>query len=93
VELNLDPEATLGQLADAAPPPWSDLLHQHRKAFLALTSEITALAETNRDLLSAGQRAARETMMVISGSVETYGREGKTVNDNARRAHLVDEAI
>jgi FlgN protein len=93
VELGLDPDASLGELADAAPGPWSELLHQHRKAFLTMTSEITALAATNRDLLSAGQRAARETMMVISGSVETYGRQGKTVNDAARRSHLVDEAI
>lgn len=93
LELDLAADASLGELADAAPMPWSELLHQHRKGFLTLTSEISGLAATNRDLLSAGQRAARETMMVISGSVETYGRQGKTVSGAARRAHLVDEAI
>ena len=79
--------------ADAAPAPWSDLLHQHRKAFLTLTSEIGAMADTNRELLTAGQRAARETMLAFAGTVETYGRQGKTVSGGVRRPSLVDEAI
>jgi hypothetical protein len=92
VELGLAPNASLSQLADAAPMPWFELLHQHRRAFLALTAEISGMAETNRDLLTAGQRAARETMLMVTGSVETYGRNGQSVA-GARRARLVDEAI
>jgi hypothetical protein len=93
VELGLIAEASLGELADAAPAPWSDLLHQHRKAFLTLTSEISAMAEANRELLTAGQRAARETMLAFAGTVETYGRSGQTVTGGVRRPSLVDEAI
>ncbi|BAL92838.1 hypothetical protein AMIS_76180 [Actinoplanes missouriensis 431] len=92
-ELGLSPDASLGELADAAPDPWSDLLHQHRKAFLLLTSEIRALADVNRDLLTAGQRAARETMLAFAETVETYGPQGQTVTGGARRPSLVDEAI
>jgi hypothetical protein len=92
VELGLPPDASLAELADAAPGPWFELLHQHRRAFLTLTSEIGGMAEMNRDLLTAGQRAARETMLVVTGSVETYGRNGQSVS-GARRARLVDEAI
>ncbi|GGN79280.1 hypothetical protein GCM10010112_53790 [Actinoplanes lobatus] len=92
-ELGLDPEASLGELADAAPDPWSDLLHQHRKAFLLLTSEIQTLADVNRDLLTAGQRAARETMLAFAETVETYGPQGQTVSGGVRRPTLVDEAI
>ena len=77
-ELGLPLEASLGELADAAPAPWSDLLHQHRKAFLTLT---------------AGQRAARETMLAFAGTVETYSAQGKTVSGGVRRPSLVDEAI
>lgn len=91
-ELGLGNDASLSQLADAAPMPWFEMLHQHRKAFLTLTTEISGLAESNRELLTAGQRAARETMMVVSGSVETYGRHGQSVS-GVRRARLVDEAI
>lgn len=92
VDLGLSPDASLAQLADAAPMPWFELLHQHRKAFLTLTAEIGGMAEMNRDLLTAGQRAARETMMIVAGSVETYGRDGQSVSGD-RRARLVDEAI
>ena len=93
VELGLPAEASLGELADAAPEPWGDLLHQHRKAFLLLTSEISALADVNRDLLTAGQRAARETMLAFAETVETYGPQGQTVSGGVRRSSLVDEAI
>jgi hypothetical protein len=92
-DLGLPLEASLAELADAAPAPWSDLLHQHRKSFLTLTSEISAMAGANRDLLTAGQRAARETMLAFSGTVETYGPQGQTVNSGDRRPSLVDEAI
>jgi hypothetical protein len=90
--LGLAPDASLSQLADVAPAPWFELLHQHRKAFLTLTAEIAGMAVLNRDLLTAGQRAARETMLIVTGSVETYGRDGHAVAGD-RRARLVDEAI
>lgn len=93
MELGLTPEASLGELADAAPVLWSDLLHEHRKAFLTLTSEISSMADANRDLLTAGQRAARETLLAFAGAVETYGRQGKTRTGGVRRPCLVDEAI
>jgi FlgN protein len=91
-ELGLPPDVSLAGLAAEAPPPWSELLQQHRRAFLTLTAEITALANANRDLLTRGQRAARETMLMVAGSVETYGSRGETVSVD-RRARLVDEAI
>lgn len=93
LDLGLAADASLSQLADSAPMPWSDLLHQHRRAFLTLTAEISGLAQANRELLTAGQRAARETMLIMTGSVETYGRDGQSVGGTARRARLVDEAI
>ena len=92
-ELGLPLEASLGELADAAPDPWSELLHQHRKAFLTLTAEISSMANLNRALLTAGQRAARETMLAFAGTVETYSAQGQTVFGGVRRPSLVDEAI
>jgi len=91
-QLGLGPNPSLSDLAEAVPPPWHELLRDHRKAFLALTAEIDALAMTNRELLTTGQRAIRETLLAMSGAVETYGRRGQTVANGARR-RLVDEAI
>jgi hypothetical protein len=90
--LGLDLDASLAQLADASPRPWADLLRDHRKAFMALTAEVTALAEANRGLLTTGLRAARETMLAVSGSVSTYGRNGQSVSAG-RRSGLLDEAL
>jgi hypothetical protein len=92
VDLGLGVNASLADLANAAPAPWNDMLHQHRTAFLILTAEIQALARTNRDLLTAGQRAVRESVLAMAGSVQTYGRRGESVSSGAR-TRLVDEAI
>jgi hypothetical protein len=92
IDLGVVGEPSLSELAAVAPAPWSELLRQHRQAFIALTAEIGSLAETNRDLLTAGLRATRETLMAVAGSVETYGRRGQTIN-HARTSRLVDEAI
>ena len=92
LDLGLAPAASLGELAEAAPTPWSELLRQHRQAFITLTAEINSLADANRELLTSGLRAARETVLSVVGAADTYGARGKTVPGN-RRAHLVDEAI
>lgn len=92
VELGLAPNPSLSHLAEAAPVPWNDLLRQHRIAFMTLTAEIQALASSNKELLTAGQRAVRESVLAMAGSVETYGRHGEHVASGAR-TRLVDEAI
>jgi hypothetical protein len=91
-ELGIGSNPSLTALADAVGAPWSDMFRQHRKAFLALTAEISSLAEANRDLLTVGQRAVRETLLAVGGSVETYGRHGETVAA-APRNRLIDEAM
>jgi hypothetical protein len=91
-EFGLGSNPSMTELADAAGPPWRDLLREHRRVFLVLTAEITSLAESNRDLLTAGQRAVRETMLAVAGSVETYGPRGETVASTPR-TRLVDEAM
>jgi hypothetical protein len=58
--LGLDPNPSLSVLADAAPPEWAELLRWHRTAFLTLTHEITALAETNREFVRTAYHASRE---------------------------------
>jgi hypothetical protein len=72
-DLGLPPNPSLLGLAAAAPAPWNDLLREHRMAFLALIGEITALAEMYRDLLTTGQRSAREAVLVLTGSIEAHG--------------------
>ena len=91
-DLGLPPNPSLSQLAEAAGEPWAQLLREHRKAFLMLTSEIAALAAANRELLTAGQRAAREAVLAVTGSLETYGRRGDSATA-VPAARLLDEAM
>ncbi len=59
-DLGLLPNPTLRLLAAAAPSPWDEILDEHRRAFLELTSEIEDLAEANRNLLARGVAATRD---------------------------------
>ncbi|GGT08375.1 hypothetical protein GCM10010156_76740 [Planobispora rosea] len=91
-ELGLPPAPSLQALAAAAGAPWSDLFLQHRNAFLTLTAEISAIAEANKELLTAGARAVQEALMNVTGSVTTYSRSGETVGAG-RSSRLVNEAM
>ena len=82
---------SLTALAARAPEPWPDLLRAHRQAFLALTAEISAMAEANRDLLAAGARATREALLGLEQSVGTYGRQGRLTATAGPR--VVDQAL
>ncbi|HVW32752.1 MAG TPA: flagellar export chaperone FlgN [Acidimicrobiia bacterium] len=96
VDLGLGGNASLRQLADAAPEPWQGMLTEHRAAFLSLTEEVTALVQTNRELLNRGQKAVREVLASIGdGRVEvgagSYG--GRPAAPPAGRPFLIDEAL
>lgn len=93
-ELGLDPAPTLNELAQAAPEPWATILLDHRAAFLAATKEIGQLSESNRGLITAGYRSARETLITIGGAVaDGYSPDGSAVLDNGPRRRLVDRSL
>jgi len=96
-ELGLSPAPTLAELADVAPEPWATILHDHRTAFLTATREISDLSESNRGLITAGYRSARETLLTIGGSAEAlvprgFGPDGSAVVDVPRQ-RLVDRSL
>jgi FlgN protein len=90
--LGLPPNPSLSALADAVDEPWSTLLRDHRQAFHTMTAEISALAETNRDLISAGYRAAREALLSLTDGAATYTPQGDSVTVGTRH-HLLDSAL
>ena len=96
-ELGLGPNPTLQQLATAAPAPWGAILEEHRKAFLECTQAIVSLAQVNRELLSKGYRAARETLAWLGHGghgdpePEVYSPSGTTAARS--RSILLDEVI
>ena len=89
--LGLPPGPSLQALAEASSQPWRDLLMAHRDALVELTTEISTVADANRDVLAMAQRATHETLLSLGGGVETYAPTGRT--SSPARAHLVDRAL
>jgi FlgN protein len=85
--LGLDPDCSLRDLAAAAPPPWDDVLEDHRESLLTATSEISSLAESNRELLDTSYRALQEALGLASPTPEasTYTADGATTPQTTRR--------
>ena len=59
-EIGLEHNPSLRALASAVDEPWRTILAEHHEAFVTLTREIGALADANRDLITAGYRSAHE---------------------------------
>jgi hypothetical protein len=95
VEFGLPAGASLRQLAESAPEPWQGMLVEHRQAFLSLTDEVTALVQTNRELLVRGQKAVRDVLTSIGdGRVEVNaGYGGRPAVIESGRPFLIDEAL
>lgn len=89
--LGLPADASLQDLAAAAPPPWDQVLTSHREAFIALTSQISDLSHSNRDLLATSHRATQETLLSLQEDVQTYGPQGTTTRE--RSSQLFDESL
>ncbi|SDS42992.1 FlgN protein [Nocardioides scoriae] len=90
--VGLPPDASLRDLAAAAQEPWSSILDDHRTVFQALGAEIAALAQTNRELLTAGLRSARETLLSFESAVTGYAADGAAVAAGASSS-LVDRSL
>jgi hypothetical protein len=89
--LGLTSNPSLRALAEAAEEPWRTILLDHRDAFADVAAQVSELAGTNRELLTAGYQAARATLMSLSDGPSTYGADGSTVSE--RRNHLLDRSI
>ncbi|WP_223163713.1 flagellar export chaperone FlgN [Nocardioides humilatus] len=92
-DLGLSADSSLATLAAAAPDPWGSLLLEHRDAFVAAAREIAQLSEDNHELLTAGFRSARATLLGIVGAgPEGYTQDGAAVV-GAPRTGLVDRTL
>ncbi len=90
--LGVDADTSLLTLSQHAPSPWDELLRAHRDAFVALTSEISQLANGNRELLAMSHRATQETLMSLQETVQTYAPHGLAA-DTDRSAQLLDQSF
>lgn len=89
--LGLQSNPSLRALAEAAEEPWRTILLDHRDAFASVAAQVSEMADTNRELLTAGYQAAQATLLSMSDGPATYGSDGTAVSD--RRTSLLDRSI
>jgi hypothetical protein len=96
-QLGLASGCTLLEIAAAAPPPWGGIFGEHRAAFLLLTDEIAAMAESNRVLATDGHRAFTDVLADLqldrSEPLLTAARGGAGRRSTSAGPVLVDEAL
>lgn len=88
--IGLSHNPSLRGLSEACDEPWRSILSDHHEAFVTVTREISALADANRNLITAGYRSARETLLSLDSGPEGYGADGAAVTVTDNRERLVD---
>ncbi len=92
-EWGLGPDATLRELAAAAPDGvWSDIFGSHLAAMTELTGQIAQVRDANDRLLREAARSTQETLSGLtgeSGDPRVYGASGES-RPGAAGARLFD---
>lgn len=91
--LDLDPSASLGEIAAAAGEPWTLLLTEHRDALRTSTEQIEQATARNRTLLVAGERSTRAALEQVGvlAPAEPAMRYDERGGLARRRASVLDE--
>jgi flagellar biosynthesis/type III secretory pathway chaperone len=95
-ELGLPAGSTLEVLAAKAQPPWTGVLLDHRQVLLSLTSELSALAETNKHLMAAGMQAVESTLAQLGyrgDRSDGYDAQGRTGTASRTTWAVVDRTL
>jgi hypothetical protein len=83
---------SLRALAESVGEPWRTILLDHHKAFVTCTRDLVAVAATNRELLTAGQQAARDAFLGLVEHAAGYSPTGSALTGD-QRYHVVDRSI
>ena len=91
--LGLAEDTPLSEIAAAAPPPWDDVLEEHRDALTKATQELSLLSRSNSAMLEASYRAVQETLDRFNhaspSATTTYTATGARAGGGGR--HLFDQ--
>ena len=92
LSVGLSSNPSLRALAEAVGEPWHTILMDHHKAFVACTRDLVDTAAANRELLTAGQQAAREAFLSLVDQPGGYSPTGSAVAGEQRH-HVIDRSI
>jgi flagellar biosynthesis/type III secretory pathway chaperone len=93
----LEPGASLQEIAGSVQPPWTEVLLEHRQALTSLTTELSVLAETNRNLMASGLKAVEQAMAGLGlrqGTTSVgYDAQGRSEIIAGHARTVVDRAL
>jgi flagellar biosynthesis/type III secretory pathway chaperone len=96
-EVGLPAGATLEEIAGSVQPPWTEVLIEHRQALVGLTRELSALAETNRNMMAAGMKAVEAALALIGLRQGTtsigYDAQGRSEAIAGHARTVVDRSL
>ena len=91
-QLGLPAGRSLAVLAEHAPPPWDEILHDHRTSLRRLVSEIDSAAKEARRLLEAGGRAVQEALHAIdAGDDSDWADRIESIDERNERPTRLDK--
>jgi flagellar biosynthesis/type III secretory pathway chaperone len=91
--LDLEPNPSLQQIAQAAPAPWNTLLGEHHTHLLDLVTEIRGLSDANRVLIENGLSVINDALTgARTPTASTYTAKGRR-NDSSARAVTLDGTL
>jgi flagellar biosynthesis/type III secretory pathway chaperone len=90
-ELGLPSNPSLHEIALASQEPWRAIWLDHREAFTTVTTQVSEMSQSNRVLLTAGYKAAQDTLLSMTEKASTYGADGSV--GSHRRTSLVDRNL
>lgn len=91
-EWGLPFDASLRDIAAAAPEAWKDIFQSHLKAMADQTGQIAALRDANEQFLRAAARSGQETLAAIQREPGTYDASGRP-QATANGSSLLDQKL
>ncbi|MGH9103897.1 MAG: flagellar export chaperone FlgN [Acidimicrobiales bacterium] len=90
--LGLAAGITLGELADAAPEPWDEVLRAHRGPLIEVMERIQRISLEGRQVIARRLEVAESALSML-GELPLSGYDPGGSVARRRRPHLVNEAV
>ncbi len=89
--LGLPADTPLSEIAKAAPPPWDQVLDEHRASLTMTTSELSTLSRSNSEMLEISYRAVQDALDRFNHTSEVSTYTARGARDTRRVHHLFDQ--
>ena len=90
--LGLNPDASLREIAEVAPAPWDDMMHNHHAALSELAAQIATRTHSNQELLEQTLRSTQQALLGLEQTAGTYDPKGAS-GGRDDVSFLIDEEI